>query len=56
MATFAGEDPEVVQMGWVELSDMKAGLKNSSDVRGAASNRREVSQKEITLLLTSFLY
>ena len=37
IATFGGEEPALVKIGWVEIKDMKLGLKESMKGFGAAS-------------------
>ena len=47
-----GDDPAVLQIGWEEESDMKAGWKNSKDGNGAASFRSFCSHQSTTCFLT----
>jgi hypothetical protein len=44
IATLGGEEPAVVKMGWVEIRDMKLGLKESREGFGAASPTSKSSQ------------
>ena len=44
IATLGGEEPAVVKIGWVEILDMKLGLKKSREGFGAASPLSKSSQ------------
>ena len=56
IATLAGDDPAVVQMGCGLISDIWLGLKKIKESRGAALSLSEVSQKLITFFFTNLLY
>ena len=44
IATLGGEEPALVKIGWVEIRDMKLGLKESKEGFGAASLLSKSSQ------------
>ena len=55
MDTFEGELPADENMGWGFESDIYSGLKNFKDFRALASERKRISQYEITRFLVNTL-